>query len=138
VIDIFGKTEDFFYSYSAYDVALTQGFATCIPMFATADIAYILKRSYLGTQDTRRALANLLELFEIIDGHPQDCLQAINSTMPDYEDALIAFAAKRNDVDFIITRNKRDFVHSPVPALTPEEFVHLYNPENVTYEMTTL
>jgi hypothetical protein len=78
-------------------------------------------------------LADLFTLFDLLDGHPLDCKQAFESEMPNYEDALIAFAAQRNGIDFIITRNKRDFAHSPVPALTPREFVELYKPKDVSY-----
>lgn len=47
----------------------------------------------------------------------------------------IACSAKRNDVDVIVTRNKRDFAKSPVPALTPEEFVSAYKPVDMEYEL---
>ena len=35
----------------------------------------------------------------------------------------------------IVTRNKRDFAKSPVPALTPEEFVSAYKPVDMEYEL---
>ena len=54
---------------------------------------------------------------------------------PKLEDDLIACSAKRNDVDVIVTRNKRDFAKSPVPALTPEEFVSAYKPVDMEYEL---
>jgi predicted nucleic acid-binding protein len=132
-IDILGESPDFFPSYIVYDVVTIRDFEALIPMFTTTDIAYILRRRYLNSQDTKAAIKHLLEMFDIMDGHPQDCIKAINSDMDDYEDALIAFAAERNGVDFIVTRNKKDFRHSPVPALTPEEFVDIYRPENITY-----
>ena len=44
-------------------------------------------------------------------------------------------AIVRNDVDVIVTRNKRDFAKSPVPALTPEEFVSAYKPVDMEYEL---
>ena len=43
----------------------------------------------------------------------------------DYEDAVAAAAAKKAKCDYIITRNKRDFTNSPVPALTPGEVLTL-------------
>lgn len=55
--------------------------------------------------------------------------------MKDYEDALVAECCARNNVDIIVTRNKKDFAHSPVPALTPREFIEAYRPENVSYDM---
>ena len=43
----------------------------------------------------------------------------------DYEDAVVAAAAKKAKCTYIITRNTRDFKNSPVPALTPDEFLAL-------------
>ena len=55
-----------------------------------------------------------------------------------YDIALIAHAAERQNVDFIVTRNKKDFAHSPVPSLTPTEFVEIYKPTCLDYEEVEL
>ncbi len=41
----------------------------------------------------------------------------------DFEDAVVAVLADVNNCQYIITRNESDFKQSPVPALTPEDFV---------------
>jgi predicted nucleic acid-binding protein len=43
--------------------------------------------------------------------------------MPDFEDAVIAAVAQREGADYIVTRNTKDFIASPVPAITPEDFL---------------
>ena len=43
--------------------------------------------------------------------------------MTDFEDAVQASAATVAEIDCIVTRNKRDFRKSPVPAVLPEEFL---------------
>jgi len=43
--------------------------------------------------------------------------------MKDYEDALLASVAKRSKADFIVTRNEGDFKGSPVPAVSPQDFL---------------
>ena len=48
---------------------------------------------------------------------------ALNSGMTDFEDAVQAVAAKTTGIDCIVTRNKRDFRQSPVPAVLPEELL---------------
>lgn len=128
-----GKTEAQFASLCAYDVVLSNGHEPVIPMFTTTDIVYVLQRSYLDKKETEEALEHILTLFEFLDGHPLDCRRALESGMPDYEDALIAFAAQRQGVDFIVTRNKKDFANSPIPALTPGEFVELFKPKSISY-----
>ena len=59
----------------------------------------------------------------IVDLKPEDIVNAVESDMSDYEDAVIAATAKRNRIDFIITRNTKDFKESPVPVLTPSQFI---------------
>ena len=51
---------------------------------------------------------------------------AINSDMPDYEDALLAYRGKRANVNHIVTRNVKDFTTSPMPAITPADFLSKY------------
>jgi predicted nucleic acid-binding protein len=134
IIDIFGNTDDLLDSYAAFDVSLLRSFEVCIPVTSTADIAYILPRRSLASEElTRQHLLGLLSLVEILDARAVDVRRALNSSMPDYEDALLSFAAERNRVDLIITRNIKDFEHSPVPAMSPKQFVEIYKPHNVEY-----
>ena len=136
IIDIWGKTEDFFASYASFDVVLAKGFYPCIAASSMPSIFYVLSaRKYLEKQAEKKAIGALLEAFDVLDVTSSDCKQAHLSEMSDYEDALISFAANRHEVNFIITRNKKDFLKSPVPALTPEEFVGIYKPEYLNYEM---
>ena len=44
-------------------------------------------------------------------------------SMPDFEDAVVAAVAERNGAAYILTRNINDFAGSPVPAITPAEFL---------------
>lgn len=43
--------------------------------------------------------------------------------MSDFEDALQVAAALAANADFIVTRNLQDFRRSPLPALTPPQFL---------------
>ena len=56
---------------------------------------------------------------------PADVQNALASDMPDFEDGLLACCAKRQNAKYIITRNEKDFEHSPVPALSPQIFLEL-------------
>ena len=41
--------------------------------------------------------------------------------MSDFEDALQVAAARACGAQHIVTRNVKDYVHSPIPAITPRE-----------------
>lgn len=42
---------------------------------------------------------------------------------------ILYAAAKRNDIKYIVTRNKKDFTDSSVTILSPDEFITLISPE---------
>ncbi len=46
-----------------------------------------------------------------------------DESFPDFEDGLQYYSAIENDVDIIITRNKKDFKNSKLPVLTSKEFL---------------
>lgn len=54
--------------------------------------------------------------------------QALNLYYKDYEDAVQVIAALQNSLDFLVTRNPRDFPLSPVPVLHPVELLKIIKP----------
>ena len=135
VIDILGKTDYFADSFAAYDVALFKKMDACLSVSSTTDIVYLLDScGFASKSDAREAARRLGDLFDIIDNTASDYRCASESDIPDYKDALIAYAALRNEVDFIVTRNKKDFARSPVATLTPREFLDIYKPTCLHYE----
>jgi hypothetical protein len=45
--------------------------------------------------------------------------------MADFEDAVLASTALRENTDYIITRNTKDFSNSPVPVISPDDFISM-------------
>lgn len=134
-LDIVGKSSFFASSYAAYDVALLRKNDVCLAVSSTTDIAYLLhSRKFSSKAEARSMVGKLAELFTLLDVTASDFSLAAQSPMKDFEDALIAYAALRAGVDVIIARNKKDFGQSPVPALTPDEFLSTYKPANYHYE----
>ena len=86
------------------------------------DVMYIM-RKYLDDKTQLRAVVqNLLVSFTIADVTSEHIRNAFQSPMEDYEDAVLAECALQSKANYIITRDKKDFINSPVPTLTPEEY----------------
>jgi predicted nucleic acid-binding protein len=51
-------------------------------------------------------------------------IDALNSSIKDFEDAVQVFAAEYNEIEAIITRNKKDFQSCDLKFLSPKELVH--------------
>ena len=49
--------------------------------------------------------------------------KSLNSNFKDFEDAVQYFTCIKNDCNFIITRDIKDFKNSEIPAITPAEFL---------------
>lgn len=49
--------------------------------------------------------------------------KSLNSNFKDFEDAVQYFTCIKNDCNFIITRDLKDFKNSEIPAITPAEFL---------------
>lgn len=88
-----------------------------------SDIYYLLHKHLHDNTKCRRELLKLFSLFNILDVTGSDCEKALKLPMSDYEDALLAACAKRRKINYIITRNIKDFNSSPVKAMSPDAFL---------------
>lgn len=57
---------------------------------------------------------------------------SVESKFKDFEDAMQYFSAKHENVDYIITRNKKDFEASDIPIFEPQEFIVFLLSESTT------
>ena len=49
--------------------------------------------------------------------------ESIHSDFDDFEDAMQYFSAMRESIDFIVTRNKKDYKAAQIPVFEPQEFI---------------
>jgi predicted nucleic acid-binding protein len=103
------------------EAGLTSGYITTN---SVTDIYYVLRKN-IGKKETDEALLTTLSAVDMIEISRNDIFKAFGAPVPDFEDAIIANSAVRNNVDYIITRNLRDFKKSHIPAITPEKFLSL-------------
>ncbi len=98
-------------------------------MYITAssatDIYYLVKKYLHNTEQSKNTMSKLYQLFGILDVTANDCQDALLLDMKDYEDAVISCCAKRNQMDYIVTRNIKDYEHSKVKVLLPEDLLKL-------------
>lgn len=107
------------------DVAYEK-YIGCISAKSVTDIYYIMHRYFHEDKKTRDVLKKLFSLFTVIDTYGSDCLNAVYSDMTDYEDAVMSETAARNSVDYIVTRNLKDYSKSKVKVLNPSDFLNLW------------
>ena len=90
-----------------------------------SNLFYILRKGSSGPQ----AVSALRRMRLILRALPMDERTvdlALASSFTDLEDAFQYYAAVDQNLDALITRNKKDYRSSELPVLNAEEFVTLY------------
>lgn len=94
-----------------------SGGAAAVAWHSLTNCSYMLKGG-------KPFLEKLLRLVEVATVGTADAKRALALPMPDVDDAFQSAAAVAWRADFIITRNLPDYRHSPVPAITPTDFLN--------------
>ena len=97
-----------------------EGFTTAK---ALADIHYLIRRSLHNEIQTRQHIQQILRLVNVLDTLAEDSIEALYSVVPDFEDAIMTQTALRSGIDYIVTRNLKDYIASPIPGLSPADFL---------------
>ena len=84
---------------------------------------YYLVNKYAGHQQASELIDWLLQNAMIVPEDKETFLRARVLDFKDFEDAVTSAAAQQQQCQFIITRNGKDFKKSPIPALSPLEFL---------------
>lgn len=123
IIDIALKIEPFFqYANDIFFVIENNNLQSFISATTITDIYYVVRKER-GHANTILFLKKLLLVTDVAGVNKQTILQAINSDINDFEDAIQIFAAKNTEIDAIVTRNKKDFKQGEVIVYTPTEFL---------------
>lgn len=125
ILDIALKRDPFYLdsanAFKKIDNKTTFGFVTATTI---TDIYYIAKKD-IGHSIAIEFISNLIQFVDLIGIDKEIILDALTSKMADFEDSIQSVASNYNGIDFILTRNIKDFIDSRVKALTPVEFINL-------------
>lgn len=83
---------------------------------------YVLSRK-IGEFKAQTALEELIHIITVAYTGQNEAAHAFTLGFTDLEDALQSVAAEACSADCIVTRNETDFVRSPIPVLSPTEFL---------------
>ncbi|MGZ3763260.1 MAG: type II toxin-antitoxin system VapC family toxin [Mucilaginibacter sp.] len=90
--------------------------------FATT---YYLLKKYIEETELRKILLSLLDFIELIPIDLDIVKKSLLSKRKDFEDAIQILAANSlNSIDFIVTRNLKDFKDAGIIVLPPDELLN--------------
>lgn len=123
LLDVFYKRENLYEtSLNVFKLCETKIVEGYISSLSIANIIYIMRKE-LNNSKINSLIKKLSLIFNIVDLTVCDLLKATEIDYSDYEDALQCVEASRLKLDYIITRNTKDFIHSNVRAITPQNFI---------------
>ena len=126
VIDLLSKREKFYYEAAdLFSRADKKELVLTITSLTFANTNYILTKlkSAKEAREILRKFKVLVELLNLDDKIAELALS--DESFPDFEDGLQYYSAIENQIDVIITRNKKDFKNSKIPVLSTKEFLAL-------------
>lgn len=87
-------------------------------------IHYLLSK-YLDKEKAIASINSIIALFEVASVNRLVIESALKSKFIDFEDSVLHESARHAGVEYIITRNIKDFKKTKIPAFTPIEFLSM-------------
>ena len=93
----------------------------------TVTTIHYLTTKLLGSKQSKHLIKNLLEIFNIAPVNDLVLKNAFESDWKDYEDAVLYQSAVHADMDFIVTRNTKDFKKAKIPVYNPKDMLKAWS-----------
>ncbi|MBP3593428.1 MAG: PIN domain-containing protein [Lachnospiraceae bacterium] len=104
-----------------------------VDMYITAssatDIYYLLRKFVKDTAGSKQIMSKLYSLIGILDVTAANCVEALASPISDYEDAVVEKVAASKEMDYIVTRNIKDYKEGTVKVILPDDFISMLEEE---------
>jgi predicted nucleic acid-binding protein len=93
-----------------------------ISAISCTTIYYLIQKE----SDSKKALTytrNLFELLSVVEVTKKTLERGFALEVKDFEDSVQIACAEACHADYIITRNSTDYKNSPIPAISPAEYL---------------
>jgi len=99
-----------------------ERFTAYLSAITPATVFYVARKQ-LGRKQALKMMEDLTDTFEVCAVNREVLRSALRLEMDDFEDAIQSANALTEGLDFIITRDLKDYKKSPVKAISPVEFI---------------
>lgn len=103
----------------------------CVTGSIITDVYYLIRKN-ISHNKVLDAIKTLIQVLNIVSVGDEECIEAIQANMDDFEDAVIVVCASRILADFIVSRDK-EFARAgcAVPVITPADFIRKLQKEGI-------
>ena len=86
-------------------------------------LAYFLEKEKIKTKEFKNIINEILDLYTLVNINESMLRSALESEIKDFEDAVLEQAGLKENLEFIVTNNIKDFTKGKIEAITPEQLV---------------
>lgn len=124
VIDLLSKRKGYYVEAATlFSLSDKNMLTLTVSSLTFANTNYILSKLKSG-KDAKIILRKFKVLVETLSLDDKITELALSDDkFPDFEDGLQYYSAIENQIDIIITRNKKDFKNSKIPVMTAKEYL---------------
>lgn len=123
-VDLLSKRENFYQeAQELFTLADENKIQLFISAMTFATTHYLISK-HLNENEARKVMIKFKLLVKVLPLDDKILDLALASDFHDFEDAIQYYTALENNLNIIITRNKKDFRASQLPVLTAREYLN--------------
>ena len=128
LVDVFANREPFVHkSIEIYDLAMKSKIKLHTSSNTITTLHYILKKS-ISEEKTRLALEHVIKYVSVIPVDITIIKKSLKSNHKDFEDAIQIISAQSvNNMNYIVTRDLKDYKNAEINVLSPDDFLNTLN-----------
>ncbi len=112
ILDMLGKRVDHEAAAAVFDSCVKRKIKGYVSSHEITTLSYFLEKEKYNKFKKKKIISLLLDNLSILTAHEKILRNALDSEIEDYEDAVIDELSKNEELDFIITRDLKDFKKS--------------------------
>jgi predicted nucleic acid-binding protein len=125
LLDVLQKREPFYETsaglLATVETGRVEGY---IAAHSITTLFYLIQKGR-SASDARAMITNLLQLLKILPVDQGTIEQALNLDYRDFEDAVQMISAVQNKMDYLVTRNTKDYQPALLPVVQPVDFLSM-------------
>jgi len=125
LIDILEQRPEYEHSLEVVQMGLDGTVQLAVTDLTLINIVYICRKS-AGADRIYDFITFVSKFIDILTIGKEPIMEAATARHRDFEDYVQYATAKRNGMDCIITRNKKDFLLPDIDVFTPSEFLEQF------------
>ncbi len=122
-LDVFQKRLPYYHASALTLSKSSEGFfVAIIPAHALTTLHYLISKNS-GRSKANEVIDIMLMNFTVAPISQKTFQRARELNAADFEDSVVMATAEEMNCHYIITRNSKDFLKSPIQTLSPNEFL---------------